>query len=293
MKKYLSLLLTLALIFSLAGPAQTVSAATVKLNKSNLSLTEGATFTLKVSGTKSKVTWSSSKKTVATVSAKGVVSAKKAGSTTVSATVNKKKYTCKVTVVEQFNATAASKNIKSELFDTGSGVIAILKNNNKYSVSLDATMVYMDASGKAIGKSTADNYYFEAGKECALSFSAPYDSNYDNVQYSSYKISYKLSELSSSIKSALSDIVVDSNIGVDNVMVNVKNESTKSPEFTIVSIVFYKDGAAVGYNYSYAHVESSGSEDYLDFSYPYDSNYETIQIDDYKVFVNGSYYYTW
>lgn len=289
-KRVISLLLVLLLII---GLVPTTASAAVKLNKTAISLSEGDTYTLKASGTKSKITWTSSKKTVATVSSKGVVTAKKAGSATITATISNKKYTCKVTVIEKFNATTASKNIKSELIDTGKGVIAILKNSNKYPVSLDATMVYMDASGKAIGKSTSYNYYFESGKECALSFSAPYDKNYDTVEYDTYKISYKISSLSSSIKSALTDIKVEHNIGVDNVMVNVVNKGKKSPSSTIVSIVYYKDGEVIGYDYTYADVKSPGVEDYLEFNFPYDENYDTIDIDDYKIFVNSSYYYNW
>lgn len=49
-------------------------------------------------GTKKKVKWSSSKKKVATVSAKGKVKAKKKGKTTIIAKVGKKKYKCKITV---------------------------------------------------------------------------------------------------------------------------------------------------------------------------------------------------
>lgn len=289
-KRVISLFLVLLLI---VGLIPTTASAAVKLNKTTISLTEGDTYALKVSGTKSKITWTSSKKTVATVSSKGVVTAKKAGSATITATVSSKKYTCKVTVIEKFNATTASKNIKSELIDTGKGVIAILKNNNKYPIAVDATLVYMDASGKAIGKSTADNYYFESGKECALSFSGPYDGDYNSVGYDTYKISYKVSFLSSSIKSALSDIEVESNIGVDNVMVTAVNNGKKSPSYTLVSIVFYKDGEVIGYDRTYADMEDPGAEDYLEFSFPYDENYDTIDIDDYKIFVNSSYYYTW
>ena len=268
LKRVISLIMVLLLVVTLIP--KTVSAA-VKLNKTVISLTEGDTFALKVSGSKSSVKWTTSKKSVATVSTKGVVTAKKAGSATITATVSKKKYTCKVTVIEKFNA--------------------ILKNTNKYPVSLDATLVYMDANGKAIGKTSSHNNYFESGKECALNFSAPYDGDYNAVGYDSYKISYKVSTLSSYIKSALTDIEVESNIGVDNVIATVVNKGKKSPSSTIVSIVFYKGGEVIGYDYTYADMESPGTEDYLEFSFPRDENYDSIDIDDYKIFVNSSYYY--
>lgn len=82
-----------------------VDAATIKLNKTTLTLTKGKTATLKISGTSKKVTWSSSKKSVATVNSSGKVTAKKAGTATITAKVNNKKYTCKVTVKDSTSTT--------------------------------------------------------------------------------------------------------------------------------------------------------------------------------------------
>ncbi|MGN1167441.1 MAG: Ig-like domain-containing protein [Lachnospiraceae bacterium] len=77
----------------------TVQAATkVKLNKSKASLVKGQTTQLKVQGTKKKVKWTSSKKSVATVSSKGKVTAKRKGKVTITAKIGKRKYTCKITV---------------------------------------------------------------------------------------------------------------------------------------------------------------------------------------------------
>lgn len=72
-------------------------AASVKLSASKLTLPTGQSRTLKVTGTKSKVTWSSSNKKVATVSG-GKVKALKEGTAVITAKAGKKKLTCKVTV---------------------------------------------------------------------------------------------------------------------------------------------------------------------------------------------------
>lgn len=102
-------------IQNIVGMQDVVQAASVKLNKSALSLNVGQSSTLKVSGTKSKVTWSSSNKSIATVSSKGKVTAKQAGSATIKAKVGKKTLKCKVTVKEQFSATEATKKISVTL----------------------------------------------------------------------------------------------------------------------------------------------------------------------------------
>ena len=85
--------------------AQKVSATGVSLNKTSLTMTEGDTQTLTATVTPSNatdksVTWSSSNTSVATVSSSGVVTAKAAGTATITATTNDgaKKATCTVTV---------------------------------------------------------------------------------------------------------------------------------------------------------------------------------------------------
>lgn len=110
-KKTCALVLTLALSISALSVAPDADAAAKKpkkitLNASKKTLTAGQKFTLKVKKVKpakanKKVTWKSSKKSVATVSSKGVVKAKKAGKATITATSKKNKKvkaTCKITV---------------------------------------------------------------------------------------------------------------------------------------------------------------------------------------------------
>ena len=74
----------------------------VSLNKSKLTLQAGKTYQLKAklpSKTASKLTWSSSKKSVAKVSADGLITAVKAGTAVITVkTFNKKEATCTVTV---------------------------------------------------------------------------------------------------------------------------------------------------------------------------------------------------
>lgn len=202
-------------------------------------------------------------------------------------------YTAAVKVITiGFNASEAVKNITGEFTDTGNGVIAILTNNNSYPISLSTTIIYYDEAGLMLGKTTEDNYYFEPGKQCSLDFIGPYDNEYNDVAYSSYKVTYSVDSTEYQI-SNLSDINVSSNIGADNVMVEVTNSGNKSPEFTEIGIVFYKDGKAIEADYQYADCTTPGSIDYLEFSFPYDENYDPIQIDSYQVFVNSSYSYIW
>lgn len=79
-----------------------------KLNKTSITLKEGSSYQLKMIGTRQKVKWSSSSKSVVTVSATGKVKAKqvkKDRSARITASVGGKKYSCKVLVKDVKAAT--------------------------------------------------------------------------------------------------------------------------------------------------------------------------------------------
>lgn len=74
----------------------TVEAA--KINYAQLTILTGQTRQLKVSGTTQPVSWATGSQAVVTVSKDGKITAKAKGSTTVTATVSGRKFSCKVTV---------------------------------------------------------------------------------------------------------------------------------------------------------------------------------------------------
>ena len=110
MKFSRKLILALCLVFLTVFAVQSVlpehysvisaaeAAGKIKLNKKKATINTGEKLQLKVEGTDQKVKWASSNKAVATVSKKGLVKGKKAGKATITATVGKKTYKCKVTV---------------------------------------------------------------------------------------------------------------------------------------------------------------------------------------------------
>ena len=95
-KRMITVLLMALISVMMVFPAN--AATKVKLNYSQKTIVVGQKVNLKVKGTSSKVKWSSSNKSIATVSSKGVVTAKKAGAAKIKATVKGKTYTCKLTV---------------------------------------------------------------------------------------------------------------------------------------------------------------------------------------------------
>lgn len=296
-KKILTVITILLLIVCMAVP---VSAAG-KINKKKATLKVGQTLQLKVTGTKGKVKWKSSKKSVATVSSKGRVKAKKKGSATITAKVGKKKYTCKITVKKpatnsnggfsgntnaNTNAnTSGKKNVVTyHAESTPYGAVAILENHYDYTVDLTVEFVYY-LNGSMIGTSKGYNYAFAPHSKCALQ-----GWNHDKT-WDSFKINLKIEKASNTITNN-SGIRYSSNFGDNNVMVEVKNVGRKNYS-TQIGVVFYQNGRIVGYNYNYAHVENPGSTAYLQFNFPYDRDYNDIIPDRYEVYVNNSYTYSW
>ena len=129
------------------------AASKIKLSKTKATIYVGKTVQLKVKGTKSKVKWSSSKKSVATVSSKGKVKGKKAGTATITAKVGSKKYKCKVTVKKpKLNMTDVSRNIGDtfDLYLIGADAISYNSSNPEVvNVNQDGKVVCVN-QGNAI-----------------------------------------------------------------------------------------------------------------------------------------------
>ena len=95
--RMLSLAVSLAMVLSLAGVQ--ACAAKAGLNKTSLKMVPGVSYVLKLNGVSGKISWSSSDKSVATVSSSGKVTSVSMGSAVITAKSGKKSYKCKVNVI--------------------------------------------------------------------------------------------------------------------------------------------------------------------------------------------------
>lgn len=129
----------------------TVIASEVSINKTSALLTAKGTVTLKVKGYPGKVTWKTMKNKVASVSAKGVVKAKKTGNVVVYAEMGGRKIGCAISVV-----TPKLKKVVNAAKKIGKG---------KYSQPRRMRKGYYDCSSlvwrayKKIGKTFGDRGY--------------------------------------------------------------------------------------------------------------------------------------
>ena len=123
--------------------ASKVPVTGVKLNKTSQTLAVGKTAALKATvspsyATNKKVTWSSSNTSVATVNANGTVTAKKAGTATITVTTadQKKKAACKITVTQPVTGVSLNKTK--------------LTMGNGQSVTLKAAVAPSDATNRKV-----------------------------------------------------------------------------------------------------------------------------------------------
>lgn len=122
-RKLFAWVLIVCLLSVICTPINSSATSKMKLDKTKVTLRVGESTKLKVKGATKTVKWSSSEKKVATVTQKGVVTAKKVGTAKIYAKVSGKKFTCKVTVKP-----AMSLNKKSVTLKKGASTTLKVKN---------------------------------------------------------------------------------------------------------------------------------------------------------------------
>lgn len=134
-----------------------------KLNKSQLVLKVKQTAKLKLSGTSRKVTWKSSKKSVASVNKKGKVTAKKQGKAIITASVGGMRYSCQVQVIKEENQGGSDTKIPQDVPEPVIKVSGITLDKseititNGFSEQLTATIEPSNATDQSLLWESSDN----------------------------------------------------------------------------------------------------------------------------------------
>lgn len=129
-------------------PTQAPVSKKIKLSATKKSLKAGKTYKLTVQNTKAKPKYSSSKKSVATVSSNGKITALKKGNATITVTVSGKKLKCKVTVTSSPKAKIGKKAFKKSKTYT-------IKKGRKLTVSITGKASSIKNSYKTSSKKVA------------------------------------------------------------------------------------------------------------------------------------------
>ena len=163
MKKWKKILISLITVFVLAIlPSESailpgtvcVTEAAPRISSSKLTMIKGQSRTLKITGLKKgqKITWKSSNSKIVAVNKAGKLQAKAKGSATITGTVSKRKYTCKVTVhAPKLNKTAVTLKVGQtyQLKLSGTNQKITWKSSNSKIVTVNKT-------GKLFAKSAGN-----------------------------------------------------------------------------------------------------------------------------------------
>lgn len=105
-KRIALMLIVFALFITLCSVISVNTEAKVRINKQRLSMIISEQYILKLKGFKKKITWKSSRPTIAKVDKKGAVTALSKGRVVITAKANKKKYKCIIVVKEKESQTS-------------------------------------------------------------------------------------------------------------------------------------------------------------------------------------------
>lgn len=153
------------LVTALTAAPVTAQGASPKLNKTQAEMTVGKKLTLKVKNVKkgTQVKWSTTKKAVAAVNAKGVVTAKAEGKATIKAVVSKKTLKCNITVKAAEDADtntdpATGTDTNTDAATEGKDVSALLAGKTYKGTAatpignIDVIQITFGSDGTATGK---------------------------------------------------------------------------------------------------------------------------------------------
>ncbi len=307
-------------VFPDAGVAE---AKKVRLNKTRLNLYASQTYKLKLNGTKKNVKWSSGKKKVASVTKKGVVRAKAAGKTKITAKAGKKRYTCKVTVkdnntpviptskpktspiptstpsvsnIKTLATTVAAANIITavEIIPDSDYIIFNITNNNQKSVSMyKINYQFCNSEGTIVKTGNKSGYAIGAGDNQVLV-------EYLGASYTS-QIALGKSTLSISDKENANYVDVTSQCTISHsktldgdIAITFVNGDSQTVSID-TSIVFYSEaGNPVGARYTSRSLEP-GKTEFDTIPVPFietsdETVHNKITYSSYKVF-NHAYKY--
>ena len=131
-----------------------VTEAAPRISSSRLTMIKGQSRTLKITGLKKgqKITWKSSNSKIVAVNKAGKLQAKAKGSATITGTVSKRKYTCKVTVqAPKLNKTAVTLKVGQTY------QLKLSSTNQKITwKSSNSKIVTVNKAGKLIAKSAGN-----------------------------------------------------------------------------------------------------------------------------------------
>lgn len=164
-------------------------------------------------------------------------------------------------------------------------LIVFVKNNNKVAVDMEIEVEFYDKDGNIVGSDADDLKAVGSNSEVAVEmWDTP--SSWDN-----YKLYVDL-EQTDEICYFDKVTLTHSNTG-EQIAAQVKNNSEDTIEYIKVAVVYYQGDEVVGIDDGIESDIKPGRSANFNLDFPYDSKYNKVRFDTYKVFITGAYSYNW
>ena len=180
-----------------------------------------------------------------------------------------------------------SKNVKTNgyILEDGSFLVE-LENKNKVEVSLDVYVDLYDGNNNKVKEDNDSFYVLDPGEKGYLVFYS------HKEEFKDYKIKV-VAQTNRYYISHKKDIKLASNIEQDDFgySLDYTNKSDITIDDVEVVLIYYRDGKPVAYDDSFDIDIEPGETRTAGFFYPHDDDYEDIEYDDMKTYVNIAYTY--
>lgn len=182
--------------------------------------------------------------------------------------------------------TGTSENVEYSLIKADDGdYILFGKNKNDGTNEIDFTVEFYNEKDEFIGKGTADLTAVSKNTEFAIDlYDAP-------KSYDHYKVFIDLEKTDN--KSYTDKLTATATINDGKVVGQVKNTTDETIDYMSISVVYYKDNKVIGYDDTFIGETKPGRSANFDFYKPYDENYDDLEYDTYKIYINDAYSYSW
>lgn len=224
-----------------------MAATSVFSSRATVSMIVGKKKQLKPKGAKGKIVWKTSKKTIATVSSKGLVTAKKKGVAVITATTKSKKWTYKVIVKE--SPVINKKNVTLKVGQNyvlkvaGASSRPVWKNSNTSVLTLKKQSTYAyKLIGKKKGTSTITVRVAGKTLKCKVTVSESAVTNHTRIEVWKKDITLKLNEW------AFNNVITPYPKDYPNVKFDNSNPAIAKiePKITMGYLGFYITGLKAG-----------------------------------------------
>ena len=265
----------------------TVKAKQCKLSATKLDMQVDQLGFLELQNAKGKVTWKSSNNSIVKVS-NGILLGIKPGTAKVTATHQKKKYTCTVIVKKMFSEKEAFKNLVITKTEQEDAIIFKLKNNYIHGMSIDLDVLFYDNNGYVIDKVSDYCGCLHVGDETIFVIWKPWDYDYVDdsekiLDYAYYECKWVTSDASYYLKN--NSISYNYNYGNNNLILNVKNNS-KDEKYSEIVLIMYRDGV-VKAKESLSRYFDPYQTIYEEIYLPYDNKYNnTLKPDKIEIYIS-------